>query len=56
MWRAIIYCLVDDGFGIKVMDIADFEHLMMSLAEYYKAAVDWTGLLFCGAKLMWDYE
>jgi hypothetical protein len=56
MWRAITFCLIVDDFGIKVIDIADFHHLKMALKEYYKAAVDWTGLLFCGAKLTGDYE
>jgi hypothetical protein len=28
----------------------------MSLKEYYEVAVDWTGLLFCGIKLTWDYK
>ncbi len=56
MWRAITICLVVDNFGIKVTDMADFHHLKTSLEESYKVAVDWTGLLFCGVKLMWDYE
>ena len=54
--RAITFCLVVDDFGIKVTDIADFHHLKTSLKEYYKVAVDWTGLLFCGVKLTWDYK
>jgi hypothetical protein len=36
--------------------MADFHHLKMSLEEYYKVAVDWTGLLFRGVKLTWDYK
>ncbi len=31
MWRAITFCLVVDNFDIKVMDIADFNHLKTSL-------------------------
>jgi hypothetical protein len=28
----------------------------MALKEYYKVAIDWTGLVFCGVKLTWDYK
>jgi hypothetical protein len=28
----------------------------MALKEYYKVAVDWTGSLFCGITLTWDYK
>jgi hypothetical protein len=54
MWQTITFCLVIDDFGIKVMDIADFNHLKMALKENCKVAVDWTGSLFCGIKLTWD--
>jgi hypothetical protein len=56
MWRTITFCLIVDYFGIKVTDIANFNHLKMALKENYKVAIDWTGLLFCGIKLMWDYK
>jgi hypothetical protein len=56
MWWAITFCLVSDDFGIKVTDMANFNHLKMTLKEYYKVAIDWTGLLFCGVKLTWDYK
>jgi hypothetical protein len=56
MWWTIIFCLVIDKFGIKVMGIADFHLLKMALEEDYEVAVDWTGLLFCGVKLTWDYK
>jgi hypothetical protein len=56
MWRAITFCLVIDNFCKKVTDMADFHHLKTSLEEYYKVAVDWTGSLFCGVKLTWDYK
>jgi hypothetical protein len=56
MWRAITFCLIIDNFGIKVMDMADFHHLKMSLEENYEVPVDWMGSLFCGVKLTWDYK
>jgi hypothetical protein len=42
IWRAITFCLVIDNFNIKVMDIADLDHLKMALKENYEVAVDWT--------------
>jgi hypothetical protein len=56
MWRAITFCLVIDNFGIIVTDIANFNHLKMALKEYYRFAIDWTGLLFCGVNLTWDFK
>jgi hypothetical protein len=35
--------------------MADMKHLISSLQEHYSVAVDWTGFLFCGVKLTWDY-
>jgi hypothetical protein len=51
MWRSITVCLVVDDFGIKVTNMANFEHLMMALKEHYTIAVDYKGSLFCGVKL-----
>jgi hypothetical protein len=56
MWRTITFYLVVDNFGIKVTDIANFHHLKRAPKENYKVAVEWTGLLFCGVKLTWDYK
>ncbi len=56
MWRAITFCLVTDNFGIKLLDMANFNHLKMALEEYYEVAIDWTKLLLCGIKLTWDYK
>jgi hypothetical protein len=54
MWRSITFCLVVD-FGIKVTNIANFEHLKMALEEHFTVAVNYKGSLFCGVKLTWDY-
>jgi hypothetical protein len=56
VWCSITFCLVVDDFGIKFTDKADFEHLKTALEEYYTVAVDYTGSLFCGIKLTWDYQ
>jgi hypothetical protein len=56
MWLAITFCLIINNFGIKVTDIADFNHLKTALKKNYKVAVDWTRLLICGVKLTWNYK
>jgi hypothetical protein len=55
MWHGITFCLVVDNIGIETTSMADMKHLVTSLKEHYSVAVDWTGSLFCGLKLMWDY-
>jgi hypothetical protein len=55
MWQAITFCLVVNNFGIKVTDMADFEHLKTALEEHYTVAIDYKGSLFCSVKLTWDY-
>jgi hypothetical protein len=32
------------------------EHLKATLEENYELSTDWTGALYCGIKLQWDYE
>jgi hypothetical protein len=55
MWHDITFCLVANNFGIKTTSMANMKHLVSSLQEHYAIAVNWTGYLFCGVKLMWDY-
>ncbi len=55
MWHDITFCLVVDDIGIKTTSMAGMKHLISSLQEHYPIAVDWTGSLFCGVKLTWDY-
>jgi hypothetical protein len=47
MWWTITFCLVVDDFGIKVTNMADFEHLKEALKEHYTIAVNYKGSLFC---------
>jgi hypothetical protein len=42
-------------FGVKYVDESDVEHLIASLKENYALIVDWTGNLYCGISLDWDY-
>jgi hypothetical protein len=40
MWQAITFCLIVDNFGIKVTDMANFNHLKTALKENYEVAID----------------
>jgi hypothetical protein len=54
--RKIFFALVVDDFGIQYIDKADAQHLIAALKQDYEAVtVDWSGSLFCGITLQWDY-
>jgi hypothetical protein len=55
MWCDITFCLVVDNSGIKTTSTADMRYLVSLLQGHYSITVNWTGSLFCGVKLMWDY-
>jgi hypothetical protein len=52
----ITFMLVVDDFGVKYVDKANVEHLIASIKMLYMLAKDWTGDLYCGIKLGWDYK
>ena len=54
--RPISFTLVVDDFGVKYVNKADVEHLLTSLQATYKLTADWTGDLYCGITLGWDYN
>jgi hypothetical protein len=55
--RAPMFSLVVDDFGVQYSKVADAQHLLAALKQNYEAiTVDWTGLLFCGITLKWDYK
>ncbi len=47
--------LVVDDFGIKYINKADIDHLIASIKATYTLTEGWTGDLYCGIKLDWDY-
>ena len=56
MWRPIDFTLVIDDFGVGYEDNEHALHLLKTLRQYYEAvSVDWTGTLYCGITLKWDY-
>ena len=55
-WRPIMFSLVVDDFGVKYTGAEHAEHLIKALQSHYQLSVDWTGGMFCGITLKWDYE
>jgi len=56
-WRPISFTLVVDDFGIKYVGKEHADHLISALRkDYSKVEVDWTGGLYCGIKLEWNYQ
>ena len=47
--------MVDD-FGIKYVGKEHIDHLLSAIKKEYTIEVDWTGGLYCGIKLEWNYE
>ena len=48
--RDIAFSLVVNDFGIK--DVAATTH---NLQELYSVSTNWTGKLYCGVSINWDY-
>jgi len=53
--RPISFTLVVDDFGVKYETQDDVDQLITSLKSIYKLTEDWTGNLYCGITLKWDY-
>ena len=46
--------MVDD-FRIRYRNKKDADHLISAIQEKYEVTQDWTGVIFYGIKLEWDY-
>ncbi len=53
--RSITFTLVVDNFGVKYVNKTDVEHFISSIKSNYELTVDWTGNLYCGISLDWNY-
>ena len=52
----ISFTLVVNDFGIKYVGKEHADHLIASIKSTYKKLTeDWTGSLYCGITLEWDY-
>ena len=54
--RPISFTLVVDDFGIKYVGKEHADHLLNALKQHYTLDIDWTGSLYCGIALKWDYH
>ena len=51
----ISFTLVVNNFGVKYVPQEDVDHLITSIKRTYSLTEDWTGNLYCGITLEWDY-
>jgi hypothetical protein len=49
------FSLVVDDFGVKYEGLANVYHLIDALEQHCTISKDWTGGLYCGITLHWDY-
>jgi hypothetical protein len=51
-----LFTLIVDDFGVKYANKADIDHLIASIKSMYTLTKDWTGNMYCGIKLSWNYK
>ena len=51
-----IFSLVVDDLRVKYFGNKHVEHLITCIEKYYPLSVEWTGRLYCGVILYWDYK
>jgi hypothetical protein len=49
------FTLTVDDFGVKYVGKQNAQHLIDALRTHYEVEEDWTGSLYCGISLKWDY-
>ncbi len=54
--RPTQFTLTVDDFGVKYVGKDNAQHLIDALRKHYEVEEDWTGKLYCGISLQWDYE
>jgi hypothetical protein len=53
--RPISFCLVVDDFGVKYVGQEHAQHLLDVLQQKYTITADWTGALYVGLHIHWNY-
>jgi hypothetical protein len=51
----VTFSLVVDDFGVKYEVLANANHLTNALEQHYTISKDWTGGMYRGIALQWDY-
>jgi hypothetical protein len=54
--RPATFGLIVDDFGIKYVGKQHADHLLNAIHTKYQLTSDWTGSLYCGIALRWDYN
>ena len=54
--RPISFILVVNDFGVKYTRDEHAHCLIKALQKNYKLSIDWTGSLYCGISLDWNYD
>jgi hypothetical protein len=54
--RPIQFTLVVDDFGVQYVGKEHAQHLIDTLETDYTVSKYWTGVIYCGITLRWDYE
>jgi hypothetical protein len=54
--RPTTFTLCVDDFGIKYFSKDDANHLIKAIQTNYETTIDWTGSLYCGLNLQWNYK
>ena len=54
--RRTTFTLCVDDFGVKYFNKADAYHLIHALQSNYEITIDWSGSLYCGLNLSWNYK
>ena len=53
--RPVTFSLVVDNFGVKYVGEQHAQHLIDTLKSLYTVTTNWTGSLYCGLTLKWNY-
>ena len=54
--KDIYFSLVVNNFGVKHVSKDTADHLIQALKKLYTISIDWTGSLYCGLTINWDYD
>ena len=54
--KDICFSLVVDYFGVNHVSKFTADHLIQALQKLYTISIDWTGSLYCGLTINWDYD
>ena len=54
--KDICFSLVVDNFGVKYVGKDTVDHLIQTLKKLYTIFINWTGSLYCGLTIKWNYD